>query len=187
MKKHNIAAILANVNGTTFAGIDHLSALKVNKTLPNPDYVKGNGLPAKIPNPHFEHISKLTMGSSVTVGASYENMVKKKLIKEGKDPLDFVAGSLPWGTRIGNSPLIEHKGQIYIQLIFMKGGDTVYRHGATVIEESEIQGFTPPKKKEESQGGLEDEVIIRTLKLDSIVKLRINKKEYTGSFYYEEV
>lgn len=187
MKKHNIAQILASVSGTTFAGIDQLTALKVNKTIPNPDYVEGSGDPKRVANPHFEHISKLTMGSSVAVGASYENMVKKKLIKEGKDPLDFVAGSLPWGTRIGNTPLIEHKGQVYIQMIFMKGGDTVYRHGATVIEESDIQGYTKPKPKAESQGELEDKVEIRTLKLDSIVKLRINKQEYVGSFYYEEV
>ena len=187
-KKHNIAQIIADSNkGVNFVGIDTLTLVKVNKTMPNDDWSASNGLPKKLPNPHFESISKLTMGSSVMFGASYENMVKKKLVTEGKDPLDFVAGSLPWGTRIGDSILIEHKGQVYVQMIFKSSGDTTFRNGASVIDKNDIIGMPKSKPSAESQGELTDKVTIRTVKLDSIVKLRMNKQEYVGEFYYEEL
>ena len=210
--KHNIAVILASLHGgATFAGLDKVTELKVNKTIPNPDYVEGSSEPKRIPNPHFDRISKTEQGASVVIGADYQTMVKKRLAEQqveelkhadqlresGKhnmadaieenaaDPLDFTVGERKWGTRIDGTPLIEHKGEFYIDVIYLKNGESVYRDGGRVIDEDDIQGYTKPKASTASQGGVDKKVIFRTVKLDSLVELRINKQKYTGVFYYD--
>lgn len=210
--KHNIAVILAGLNGgATFAGLDKVTEVKTNKTIPNPDYVEGSSEPKRIANPDFDRISKTEVGASVVIGADYQTMVKKRLAEQqveelkhadelreaGKNnmadaieenaasPLDFVVGERKWGTRIDGTPLIEHKGEIYIDVIYLKSGESVFRNGGKVVEEDDIQGYTKSKPSAASQGGVDNKVIFRTVKLDSIVELRINKQQYTGVFYYD--
>lgn len=210
--KHNIAVILASLNGgATFAGMDKVTEVKTNKTIPNPDYVDGSSEPKRIANPHFERITKTEVGASVVVGADYQTMVKKRLAEQqveelkhadelreqGKvnmaeaiesnaaSPLDFTVGERKWGTRIDGTPLIEHKGEFYIDVIYLKSGESVFRNGGKLIDEADIEGYTPSKASAQSQGGVDNKVIFRTIKLDSIVELRINKQKYTGAFYYD--
>lgn len=213
MAKHNIAKILKGLRGgATFAGMDVLTQVKVNKTIPNEDGVEVNGkVPARIPNPHFERITKTNVGNTVVIGANYETMVKKhlaqqrieeqqladKLMAEGQtnaakaieenmaDPNDFVVGERKWGTYIEGTPLIEHKGEIYLNVIYLKAGESVYREGGKVIEEDEVLGLNKSKPTADSQGGVNKKVTFRTFKLDSIIELRLNKEKYSGSFYYD--
>lgn len=211
--KHNIALILADLrSGATFAGMDKVTEVKTNKTIPNEDGITVDGkVPKRIANPHFERISKTEVGASVIVGADYQTMVKKRLSEQqieeykhadelreaGKenmakaieenaaDPLDFIVGERKWGTRIDGTPLIEHKGDYYIDVIYLKSGESVFRDGGKLIDEDDIQGYNKPKQSTQSQGGVDNKVIFRTIKLDSLVELRINKKVYTGAFYYD--
>ena len=212
MAKHNIAAILQTINkGATFAGIDLVTQVKVNKTIPNDAWVEGSTEPKRVANPHFDRISKMNVGSSVIIGASYENMVRKHLAEqqieeqnlaadleaEGKvnaakailenqaDPNDFVVGERKWGTRIPGTPMIEHKGDYYIDMIYRKAGESSFRNGGKLIDESELLGYTKSAPKPEAQGGVDKKVVFRTTKLDSIVAIRIGGKEYVGSFYYD--
>ncbi len=213
MAKHNIAKILKGLRGgATFAGMDVLTQVKVNKTIPNEDGIEVNGkVPARISNPHFERISKTNSGNTVVIGANYETMVKKHLaeqrIEEQKvadelmeagqtnaakaiednmaDPNDFVVGERKWGTYIEGTPLIEHKGEIYLNVIYLKAGESVYREGGKLIEEADVMGLNKPKPSADSQGGANKKVPFRTFKLDSIIELRVNKQKYTGSFYYD--
>jgi len=173
----NIVEILNSVNGASFVGIDTRTTPKIRKTLDTDD--------GRIPNPHYDRITKLTTGSSVMVfqnkrSNGYVNMISRRLLKEGKDPESFSLSPRTWGTRIANMPLVSHNGQWYLEVIFLKSGNTTYLLDGQPIEVSEIQGMTESKSGE--QGGLGDKVIIRTIKMASISSITINKETHTNLF-----
>jgi len=62
------------------------------------------------------HTGFLSMVFTNKMKNSYEAMVNKRLAEEGKEA-DFVAGKLTWGTRVEGTPIIEHKGNHYIQTV----------------------------------------------------------------------
>lgn len=133
-------------------------------------------------NPHQGRVRKINEGSKIlffrnTVGSAYNNMVKRRLEKEGKDPESFVLSPRAWGTRIPNTPFIEHKGAYYLEAIFVTSGSTHYTLDGKKVDASEIQGL--PVRKEAHQGGLSEnsKVVIRTFKLDSLVKVTISHND----------
>lgn len=133
-------------------------------------------------NPMKGLVKKLSIGHNVAIfdnrnKNSYEDMVKFNLIKEGKDPESFELSPRPWGTRIPNSPLVEHKGEYYLEVIFIKAGNTMYTYNGNPITKEEIEGFPLPKPNT-GQGGLQDQVQIRTFKINSITQLTMNKITY---------
>ncbi|MFY0656414.1 MAG: hypothetical protein JXR12_06660 [Neptunomonas phycophila] len=212
--RHNIATILSSFNGATFAGIDYVGVQKVNKTQPNDAYVKGNKdkIPAKIPNPHFEQITK-TSSIHTMIGADYETMVKKHLaeqrIEEMKtvdelreagqenaakaiednmaDPNDFVKGERKWGKHNANfSSIIEHNDNHYLAVIARSAKDTTYLYEGQQIEKDDIIGMPKSKPSSDSQGGANKKVTYRTIGLESITEIRIGGKTFIGEFYFEE-
>jgi hypothetical protein len=130
-------------------------------------------------NPHQGRIRKVNIGSKVllfrnTDGSAYQNMVKRRLAKEGKDPSEFTVQSRAWGTRITGTPFLENKGNFYLEVIFMESGETHYELDGKKIEASKIEGlkYSP----ESAQGGLSEnsKVIIRSFKLESLLRVSIN-------------
>ncbi len=173
----NIVEVLNSVNDASFIGIDTRTEPKIRKTLDTKD--------GRIENPHYGRITKLTSGSSVMVfqnknSNGYTNMINRRLIKEGKNPESFTLSPRTWGTRVENLPLVEHKGQYYLEVIFLKSGETTYLLDGQPIEESEITGLSPVNLG--SQGGLDDKVIIRSMKMSSISSMTVNKETYTNLF-----
>jgi hypothetical protein len=164
MKYSELKSILAGVKGTTFVGLD-------TKTVPK---LKGGKK-----NPMQGRITKVVTGANTMVFAStdssgYQSMVHKRMEKEGKDPEIFEVGKRAWGTRVGNSCFIEHKGQYYIEVFYMGAGEVSYFLDNEPIEKDDIEGLNESKPKAESQGGIEDKVVIRTLSVDSITGVRAN-------------
>ena len=168
----NIRTLMAdNVNGATFIGLDTETAVKLAGGKSNP--LQGR-------------VTKRTIGSSVMVfqnkhSSSYGDMVQRRLQKEGKDPKSFEVGPRSWGTRIPNTPFIEHKGQHYLEVIFLKGGSSAYFVDGNETPQSAIEGI--PTSRPSPQGGLDDKVIIRAFKIDSITKLTIGKQSHTNLSY----
>lgn len=166
----NLATLLTdNVNGATFISIDTITNVKLNGG-------KSNPLQGKV--------QKKVVGSNVMVfqnknGSSYEAMVKRRLTKEGKNPSSFKLQPRTWGTRLRDSPFVEHKGEYFIEVIFLHKGKTTYLVNGIETDKNKIIGF-PSHKDEAQQGGLDDKVIIRTYKTDSIKAITINKKTYTN-------
>jgi len=154
------------VNGGSFVGIDTETAVTLKG---------GKG------NPQQGRITKLGTGASVMVFQNkatnaYKNMVERRLSAEGKDPASFKLSPRVWGTRIPETPFIEHKGAYYLEVIFLQAGTSEFLQDGKPIAKEDIVGLPTPK--EGAQGGLDNKVVIRTFKLDSIRAIRIDQTEY---------
>lgn len=166
----NLATLLTDkVNGANIISIDTETVVK---------------LTGGKKNPHQGRVTKRVRGSNVMVFANkkvngYENMVMRRLKKEGKDPASFKLSPRTWGHRLEGAPFVEHKGNYYVEVIFLHPGETEYLLDGVVVPKSSIQGL-PAEKEEARQGGLSDsgKVIIRTYKADSIKAITINKHRY---------
>jgi hypothetical protein len=78
---------------------------------------------------------------------------------------------------------VEHKGNYYLEVIFVSAGDVYYTLDGRLVSPSEIQGL--PEAKEGGQGGLENKVVIRTYALESLTHVRVDGEEFIGKFYFE--
>jgi hypothetical protein len=164
MKHAILINAVADINGASFVGID---------THTDVPLLGGKG------NPMQGRVTKRMVGATVMSFqnknfSAYEAMVKRRLDAEGKDPADFVLSPRAWGTRIPNMPIVEHKGNYYLEVIFLKAGVSQYLLDGNPIAASDIIGLKPAAAGE--QGGLENKVFIRTFAADSIVELRIDGK-----------
>lgn len=152
------------IKGTRFASVDTTTDVKLKG---------GKG------NPFQGRVYKKTLGSTVILAVSaenvYANMVKKRLLEEGKDFSEFKLKPRTWGVREGDTCIINHNDKKYLECIFVKGGKSTYYVDGVETDPSEIQGLDEPVKvNEESQGGLENKVVIRTYDINSIDEIRIN-------------
>ena len=166
-----------DITGGTFVGIDTETVVK---------------LPGGKKNPFQGRVTKRMFNANVmtfgnTNSNAYQNMVKRRLEKEGNDPEDFKLGPRAWGQRIPGTAFVEHKGEHYIEVIFMRPGPVDYLLNGqlfdiTIPPLGEENWFDIPERKvnPNGQGGLSEEhrVVIRTYKLDSIVEARANGKVY---------
>lgn len=169
MNYETMNRVLEHVSGASFIGIDTVTnvALKGGKK-----------------NPFQGRVTKSSVGNNVIIFQNkeqngYVNMVKRRLLEEGKDPENFSVGERKWGTRIPNSPFIEHKAQYYLEVIYLKSGNVEYLVDGVVTDPSEIEGLEVEKKvDEESQGGLENKVILRTITVENITRIAVDGKEF---------
>lgn len=175
MKHTQLIAAVQNVTGASFIGLDTLTEPSLRKTHPT----AGRG----VPNPHYGRVTKRMTGANVMVftnknGSAYEGMVQRRLIQEGKDPTTFDLKPRAWGQRIPNMPIVEHfKDGVmsyYLEVIFLRPGKVEWLLDNQPIQQSEIIGLPSSEVNEDAQGGLDNLVIIRSFKADSITELRID-------------
>jgi len=156
------------INGNTFVNIETMT--DASKELLKPKSNPFNGL------------QKFTV-SNVQIfqnknGSAYEAKVKRDLEKEGKNGDDFQLQPRTWGERIKNTPLVFHKGEFYLEVMFTgKVGDVKYFFEGKEIAKEKLTNYLRAKK-EGNQGGLEKKVIIRTYKIESITAITIDKQKY---------
>jgi hypothetical protein len=158
---------VSGINGASFIGLDTV-------TVPT---LKGGKS-----NPMKDRVEKCSTGHNVIVfqnknSNGYSNMVKRRLEAEGKNPETFELKPRRWGVRIEGTPLVEHKGNYYFEVIFLNAGKSTYLLDGKPIKKELVQGLDLDKE-EGSQGGLNDKVIIRTYKIASISRITINKETY---------
>jgi hypothetical protein len=159
---NKLARTLKTIEGTVIAGIDTTTSVKLTGGKKNPMQGK---------------IEKVSIGQNIMLfvngkGSSYETMVKKRLAEEGKDPETFKLSKRTWGERIPLTPLVLHKGNLYLETIFLKKPKNIsYLLDGKPIDKNEIKGLPAPKN-EGLQANLRNKVIIRTFKLESIKKFK---------------
>lgn len=145
-------------------------------------------------NPQQGKVTKMVEGSLVMLfknGTGYKNMVNRRLKKQAEEGVfltedlfsiianpEWTPGPRVWGERVEKSPFITHKGNTYLECIFLKAGKVKYFLDGLEIPKENILGLK--EKTEGLQGGLENKVIIRTYLLESILKVRKSKKEMLG-------
>ena len=108
---------------------------------------------------------------NVIMGFSYQNSVNNQREREDRDT-DFIPLPLKWGHHIVSLegkplPVIEHKGETYLQVKVQKVLSSTYLVDDKPIDESEISPYLPDRKEGERQE-VDNPVIVRTFKLDSI-------------------
>jgi hypothetical protein len=133
-------------------------------------------------NSQAGRITKRMIGSSVmcfsnTNGSAYAAMVGRRLVAEGKDPAAFELSPRAWGTRITGTCFVEHKGAHYLEVIFLRAGTVEYLQDGVPIAQSQIEGL-PAAREATGQGGLDNQIAIRTFALDSILALRADGAEW---------
>ena len=170
MKFETFQNVMNNVNGCEVAFIDTLT----NVTL------KGGRK-----NPFQGRIQKRMKNSKILLATNsmYADTVKSRLASEGKDPENFVLQPRKWGSRMENMPVVAHNkdGQVkhYLEVIFESSGVVEYLLDNDVVDPTTIEGFeSNNSESENSQGGLQNKVIIRTFDMDSVVELRINNVSF---------
>ena len=166
MKYATLINAVAGINGASFVGLDTHTDVPLTGGQKNP--MQGR-------------VTKRMLGATVMSFqnknfSAYEAMVHRRLTAEGKDPTKFVLGERAWGVRVPNMPIVEHKGEYYLEVIFMKPGVVSYELDGQPIAAADIIGLKTAAGGE--QGGLEDKVIIRTFKAESITELRIDGKVF---------
>lgn len=172
----NLATILDHLSGASIISLDTVTVPKL----------KGGKS-----NPHKDIVAKVMTGAQVMIFSNknsngYDNMVKRRLAAEGKDPESFVLGPRSWGTRLPNTPIVHHINKAgeerhYLEVIFLKAGEVHYELDGVVTPADQIQGLDD--KEEAEQGGLDNKVIIRTFAVDSIQSIRAFGETYTDIIY----
>ena len=168
MKNTQLLAAVNNISGASFIGLDTLTEVKLTGGKSNPQQGR---------------ITKRMIGASVMVFQNkningYEAMIQRRLVAEGKDPASFELGERAWGTRIPNLPIVEHtkdgETAYYLEVIFLKPGDSFYLCDGKPIAEADIVGLPKAKVDAQAQGGVDNKVVIRAFKADSITEIRVD-------------
>ena len=164
MDANILKQLLKDVNGGTFISIDTETDVK---------------LTGGKSNPFQGRVTKRAIGHNVMVFQNkttnaYENMVNRRLEAEGRST-EFEVGPRQWGTRIPNTPFVEHNGKTYLEVIFLKPGAV-----ELLVDGKQFVGVIEGMREvvEGDQGGLENKVVIRTFGVDSIKGITVNKQHF---------
>lgn len=172
MHHKDLIEILGTVSGCTFVGIDTTTNVKLTGG-------RKNEMQGRVTK-RTTGIKAFAFGNSGTNG--YENMVNRRRAAEGK-PADFKVGSLPWGVRMPDSPIIVNEknglAAFYLQLaIDNRVRPTVqYLLDGKPIAKEDIVGL-PEARDASAKQDLENEVIVRTFAAESIDVIRAWGEEF---------
>ena len=122
-------------------------------------------------------------------GSGYEAKVKRHLIAAGKDPDGFSVGTLFWGERVNNLPLIRHKGHHYLQTIVLSEGKKAYFVGHTdvPVPPERLEAFGHKKffiGKQDLPS--DDQVIIKTFDIRNIRRIVMMGEEVSDNMVAED-
>lgn len=128
-------------------------------------------------NPNQGKLRKLSVVFATLTGqTTYKDRVSHQMFVEGKADVSdtYQPKERPWGVRKGDSPIIEHNGETYLEFIVEKQVQTCYiLDGQTVDNpESVVEGFPEPRShNEESQGGVDSKINLRCVKSSNILTI----------------
>lgn len=135
----------------------------------------------KTNNPFYGRVVKV-QDLSASVGSwSYSKAVNNRRQKEWQkallsdentpQPAEFVPEARKWGQRVPNTPFVEHKGQLYVELSVHNCLRQVYLDDQGNPVSKELLEPYLPKKKEGERQELDNPVILRDVKVENIVSV----------------
>ncbi len=133
-------------------------------------------------NPFYGRLKKKST-ANVQINFNYANAVNKVRDKETTEleVETFVPHARKWGERIQGTPLVQHKGQIYVEARFINSpSKTEFFCDGNLIDKTEVaQYLKEPNSNAEHQGIQEEnEVIVRDFKLSNIVAIKMMGEEF---------
>jgi len=141
----------------------------------------------KTNNPYIGRVFKLSIVSG-TINWHYASEVNRQRNREGGFTLvdgavvasevdNFEARPRKWGTRLKDSPFVEHKGNFYLEMKVRESQGHEYRdeYGDKIPDEKmeKIRSFFP-KKSESSRQGVNGEIILRDYRFDRITAITLH-------------
>lgn len=151
--------ILRDVRGTTAVTITALT---------EPDMVARD-------NPYAGRVRKRSRRNCL-IGFGYENAVNNQRLREDKDA-DFVAGPRKWGVRIAGTPIVEHKGKVYLEAKVQRVLEYRYEVDGEIVENALIEPWLRDKGAADRQE-LAKPVELRDFALTSITDLVMGGYHY---------
>ena len=127
-------------------------------------------------NPLAHRVTKRT-SMLVRIHEDYEKAVNDARLEEGVRPT-FKAKERAWGTHVEGTPLVEHKESYYLSCRVLDSAEPVYYVDGEEANDRQrrvIQVFLPTKPESSGRQKVEDEVVVRTFKIESIVAIQIEK------------
>ena len=106
----------------------------------------------------------------------YEVSVNRQRIREDSQP-DFSAFPRVWGVRMTGTPLVEYKGQLYLELKVQRKLEERYFSAGQPIGLDAIEPYLRKKNEGERQG-VNAPVVLRDYRLDHILAMRLGGEEY---------
>jgi len=100
------------------------------------------------------NVKKIMVGE---VELNRKGMYENKMLEINKD---FVLSKRKWGKRVGDSCIIENKGNYYIELIYNNINSIVYMYNDEVIEKDKIVGLKEYKNN--------NDIGLRCVKVENI-------------------
>lgn len=176
---------ILQTNPSSIKTVTVSTVVKLRKTQDETRVVDGVEKKVRVENPHFGKVNKIVTDMEVVIGSNYQEEVNKQLEKEGKDS-SFVSNPRKWGIRVGDSCLIEHKGNMYVDMIVKSSGEVSYEYDGEEISKQDIIGLSTPNSSYSRQG-TDDEVVVRTIKLDNIDGCQVERSTDIGSFTLDQL
>ena len=132
----------------------------------------------KTANPFFGKVRKHAT-VNVQIQADYENAVNAQRTREGKTA-NFDAKPRVWGERVGDTCLIDNKGRKYMAFRAMRCLKSTLRdlqgRFLSLGDLESVKGFIYVSKSKRQKTDVE--IIWRTVALDNIRRININKTRY---------
>ncbi len=130
----------------------------------------------KTGNPFWDKVVKVSRVNGFANWV-YANSVNRQRGRENK-VADFVPEPRQWGTRIAHTPLVEHKGNFYLELKVEKSYEHEYlwiknNEPLDDYELTELEKFLQKSSKSRTQQ-TDKEIILRDYRMDSIVGITMN-------------
>jgi uncharacterized protein YijF (DUF1287 family) len=117
----------------------------------------------KTDNPYFDNLVKRSAVNGV-INWVYESAVNRQRVREDLTP-DFSAFPRKWGQRINGTPLVEHKGNYYLEMK-VQSASALYFVGTKEVSHNDVSDWLRPPSKHRQ--GVSREVILRDYALENI-------------------
>lgn len=132
----------------------------------------------KTGNPYVDKVTKMQT-SNVFINFNYANNVNTARFRNDEET-GFVAKPRHWGQRIAGTPLVEHKGNYYLECRFMKASTPIYMIDGQPTQKSVLEPWLQESTSNAEHQGLteETEIIVRDFKLINVKEIKLDKVHY---------
>lgn len=122
----------------------------------------------------YEEVRKVAV-LKVKVNYDYAHEINVRRLAEGKKA-NYQVKPAAWGEHLGDGPLLTHKEQVYLDCMVKERAGHAYFKGKKRLNKTLVESFI---RDNPNHQGLEDQVLIRRYKLDSITTVILDNIEYT--------